>query len=275
EQARASSQRVFELLAMRSTLAEPPQPVPLKAAGAEIEFDRVEFAYNEKPVLKDISLRIAPGQLVAVVGASGSGKTSLANLLMRFYDPQHGAVRIGGVDLRDVAMQDLRSQIAVVTQESVLFNDTIRHNIALGRPGATNEEIEAAARHAHAHDFIMAKPGGYEAVVGQAGVTLSGGERQRIAIARAVLKNAPILILDEATSALDSESERAVQAALDDLMQGRTTICIAHRLSTIHKADVIVVLHEGRIVETGTHQQLLARGGTYRKLHDLQMPSRK
>jgi len=275
EQARASSQRVFELLAMRSTLAEPPKPVPLKAAGAEIEFDRVEFAYNEKPVLKDISLRIAPGQLVAVVGASGSGKTSLANLLMRFYDPQRGAVRIGGVDLRDVAMQDLRSQIAVVTQESVLFNDTIRHNIALGRPGATNEEIEAAARHAHAHDFIMAKPGGYEAVVGQAGVTLSGGERQRIAIARAVLKNAPILILDEATSALDSESERAVQAALDDLMQGRTTICIAHRLSTIHKADVIVVLHEGRIVETGTHQQLLARGGTYRKLHDLQMPSRK
>ncbi len=275
EQARASSQRVFELLAMRSTLPEPIRPVPLKAAGAEIEFDGVDFAYNEKTVLKNISLRIAPGQLVAVVGASGSGKSSLANLLMRFYDPQRGVVRIGGIDLRDVAMQDLRNQIAVVTQETVLFNDTIRHNIALGRPGATSEEIEAAARHAHAHDFIMAKPGGYEAVVGQAGVTLSGGERQRIAIARAVLKNAPILILDEATSALDSESERAVQAALDDLMQGRTTICIAHRLSTIRKADLIVVLHEGRIVETGTHQQLLARGGTYKKLHDLQMPPRK
>lgn len=270
EQARASSQRVFELLNMRSTLPEPVNPVPLKAAGAEIEFDHVDFAYNEKPVLRDINLRIAPGQLVAVVGASGSGKSSLANLLMRFYDPQRGAVRIGGVNVRDVAMKDLRDQIAVVTQETVLFNDTIKHNIALGKPGATDAEIETAARHAHAHEFIIGKPGGYEAIVGQAGVTLSGGERQRIAIARAVLKNAPILILDEATSALDSESERAVQEALDDLMRGRTTICIAHRLSTIRKADLIVVLDEGRIVETGTHQELLALNGTYRKLYELQ-----
>ncbi|MCX8107443.1 MAG: ABC transporter ATP-binding protein/permease, partial [Verrucomicrobiae bacterium] len=270
EQARASSQRVFELLNMRSALPEPPNPVPLNAAGAEIEFDHVDFAYNEKPVLRNVSLRIAPGQLVAVVGASGSGKSSLASLLMRFYDPQRGAIRIGGVDLRNVAMKDLRSQIAVVTQETVLFNDTIRRNIAMGRPGATDEEIEAAARCAHAHDFIMSKPGGYDAVVGQAGVTLSGGERQRIAIARAILKNAPILILDEATSALDSESERAVQAALDELMRGRTTICIAHRLATVRKADVILVLDEGRIVEIGTHSELLARGGVYRKLYDLQ-----
>jgi len=228
---------------------------------------------NKVLALDGVSFQLEDGQFMAVIGLSGSGKSTLANLLMRFYDPRQGAVRIGGTDLRDVSSVDLRQQIAVVTQETVLFNDTIRRNIELGRPGATDAEIRAAARHAHAHEFILAKPGGYDAVIGQSGITLSGGERQRIAIARAVLKNAPILLLDEATSALDSESERAVQAALDELMRGRTTICIAHRLSTIHKADVILVLHQGRIVERGTHHDLLALDGTYKKLHDLQMPA--
>ena len=218
-------------------------------------------------------MRIKPGQLVALVGASGSGKTTLANLLLRFYDPQRGAIRIGGVDIRDVTTRDLRNQIAVVTQETILFNDTIRRNIELGRPGATNEEIIAAARHAYAYDFIMENPNGFDAIIGEKGVTLSGGQRQRLAIARAVLKNAPILVLDEATSALDTESERAVQAALDELMKGRTTICIAHRLSTILHADVIVVLDQGRIVETGTHAELVRRGGIYQKLYELQFSS--
>ena len=177
------------------------------------------------------------------------------------------------MDIREVATRDLRNQIAVVTQETILFNDTIRRNIELGRPGATNEEIIAAARHAYAYDFIMEKPKGFDTVIGEKGVTLSGGQRQRLAIARAVLKNAPILVLDEATSALDTESERAVQAALDELMKGRTTICIAHRLSTIFHADVIVVLDQGRIVETGNHDELVRRGGIYQKLYELQFSS--
>src|SRR5208337_2162151 len=175
-----------------------------------------------------------------------------------------------GVDIREVATRDLRNQIAVVTQETILFNETIRRNIELGRPGATNEEIIAAARHAYAYDFIMEKPQGFDTVIGEKGVMLSGGQRQRIAIARAVLRNAPILVLDEATSALDTESERAVQAALDELMKGRTTLCIAHRLSTIFQADVIVVLDQGRIVETGSHAELSQRGGVYQKLYELQ-----
>jgi len=211
--------------------------------------------------------------LVALVGASGSGKTTLANLLLRFYDPAQGAVKIGGVDVRDVSTRDLRNQIAVVAQENVLFNDTIRRNIELGRLGATNDEIIAAAKHAYAYEFITQKPEGFDTVIGEKGVSLSGGQRQRLAIARAVLKNAPILILDEATSALDTESERAVQTALDELMKGRTTICIAHRLSTILHADVIVVLDQGKIIETGTHAELIARGGVYQKLYNLQFNS--
>ena len=193
--------------------------------------------------------------------------------MLRFYDPTHGVIRIGGVDLREVATSDLRSQIAVVTQENILFDDTIRRNIELGRPGATNDEIITAARHAYAEDFIMQRPEGFDAVIGEKGVMLSGGQRQRIAIARAVLRNAPILVLDEATSALDTESERAVQAALDELMKGRTTICIAHRLSTILHADLIVVLDQGRIVETGRHEELVRRGGVYQKLYELQFQS--
>ena len=269
-QSRAASARVFELLATQPTVEEPARPVPLRAAGADIQFDRVDFAYAEKPVLQDIQMTIKAGQLVALVGASGSGKTSLTNLLLRFFDPNQGAVRIGGMDIREVALRDLRGQIAVVTQESILFNDTVRNNIALGRPGASEAEIISAARNAHAHEFIMEKPQGYDTVIGEKGVTLSGGQKQRLAIARAILKNAPILVLDEATSSLDTESERAVQAALDDLMQHRTTLCIAHRLSTVQHADTIVVLDQGRIVESGTHTELLAKQGVYHKLHQFQ-----
>lgn len=273
EQARAASERVFELLATQNSISEPAQPRPLRAAGAEIRFENVEFAYGEKPVLHDFCLEVRPGQLVALVGPSGSGKTTVSNLLLRFYDPQRGAVRIGGVDLREFATRDLRNQIALVTQETVLFNDTIYNNIALGRPGATRAEIEAAAKYAYALEFILEKPQGYDTVIGEKGVALSGGQRQRLAIARAILRNAPILVLDEATSALDTESERAVQSALDQLMQGRTTLCIAHRLSTIQKADLIVVMDQGRIVETGTHAQLLERDGVYRRLYELQFDS--
>jgi subfamily B ATP-binding cassette protein MsbA len=271
-QARAASERAFTLLATQNAVPEPAQPRPLKS-GAEIQFDNVRFAYGDKVVLQDINLCIKPGQLVALVGASGAGKTTLSNLLLRFYDPQSGAVRIGGVDIREAATRDLRNQIAVVAQETILFNETIRRNIELGRPGATDEEIIAAAKHAHAHQFIMEKPGGYKAVIGEKGVLLSGGQRQRIAIARAVLKNAPILILDEATNALDTESERAVQAALDGLMKGRTTLCIAHRFSTILHADLIVVMEQGRIIETGRHDELMKRGGVYQKLYAMQFES--
>ena len=270
EQGRAASEKVFALLATASTIQEPAHPKPLRAAGAEVSFDAVDFSYGEKPVLQGINLKVKPGQLVALVGASGSGKTTVTNLLLRFYDPQHGAVRIGGTDVREFATSDLRGQIAVVTQETVLFNQSIARNIELGRPGASQAEIIEAARHANAYDFIMKKPNGFDTIVGEKGVLISGGERQRIAIARAILKDAPILLLDEATSSLDSESERAVQAALEGLMQGRTTICIAHRLSTIQKADCIVVLDGGRIVETGTHAELLQARGIYYKLHELQ-----
>jgi subfamily B ATP-binding cassette protein MsbA len=270
EQARAASSRVFELLATKSSMPEPANPKPLRAAGADVQFDNLSFAYGEKNVLTNINLTVKAGQFIALVGSTGSGKTTLTNLLLRFYDPTQGAIRIGGVDLRDVTTKDLRDQIAIVTQETILFNDTIRNNIALGRPGATEQEIIAAAKHAHAHDFIIEKPQGYDTPIGERGVTLSGGQRQRLAIARAILKDAPILVLDEATSSLDTQSERAVQEALEELMVGRTTICIAHRLSTIQKADVIVAMVEGQIVEMGPHTDLLARKGVYSNLHRLQ-----
>ena len=269
-QARAASERVFELLATENSVPEPVAPKMLHAAGAEITIENLDFNYGEKTVLRNINLSVKAGQMIALVGASGSGKTTLANLLLRFYDPAHGAIKIGGVDLREVSTRDLRNQIAVVAQENILFNDTIRRNIELGRLGATNEAIAAAAQHAHATEFILQRPEGFDAVIGEKGVSLSGGQRQRLAIARAVLKNAPILILDEATSALDTESERAVQTALDELMKGRTTFCIAHRLSTILNADVIVVLDQGKIVEQGRHEDLLQRGGVYQKLYALQ-----
>lgn len=270
EQARAASERVFELLATKSTLPEPAVPKPLQAAGADIQFDGVSFAYAEKVVLREIQLTVKAGSLVALVGASGSGKTTLTNLILRFYDPTSGRILIGKTDVREVATRDLREQIAIVTQETVLFNDTIRNNIALGRPGATDEQIVAAAKEAQAHEFIIEKPEGYDTSIGERGVTLSGGQRQRLAIARAIVKDAPILILDEATSSLDTEIERAVQDAFDRLMIGRTTICIAHRLSTVQNADLILVMEEGQIVEQGTHSELLARKGVYNNLYRLQ-----
>jgi subfamily B ATP-binding cassette protein MsbA len=268
-QAASASLRIFELLETKSTIVDPPNPVPLEAKHSDIQFESIDFDYGEKPVLRGITLTVKSGRVVALVGSSGSGKTTVTNLLLRFYDPQRGSVRIGQTDIRHVAIKDLHRQIALVTQETILFHDTIRRNIVVGRPGATDAEIETAARHANAHEFIIQKPQGYESVVGEKGMALSGGQRQRIAIARAILKDAPILVLDEATSSLDTESERIVQTALEKLMQGRTTICIAHRLSTIQRADLIVVLQEGRIVETGTHAELIQRNGTYRKLYEL------
>ncbi len=272
-QARAASERAFALLDTQNSVPEPKEPKKLNASQADIAFENVGFSYGDKPVLCDINLNIKPGQLVAFVGKTGSGKTTLANLLLRFYDPTHGAIKIGGVDLREFSTRDLRNQIAVVAQENILFDDTIHRNIELGRPGATNDEIVAAARFAKAYDFIMQRPEGFDAVIGEKGVMLSGGQRQRLAIARAVLKSAPILVLDEATSALDTEVERQVQVELDALMKGRTTFCIAHRLSTILHADLIVVLDQGRIVETGTHEELVRRGGVYQKLYELQFSS--
>ena len=269
-QSSTAVQPVFKILATAPLVQEPAQPKPLPAAGAAITFEGIHFNYGERKVLRNIHLTVRAGQMLALVGSSGAGKTTLTNLLLRFYDPQKGVIRIGGVDIRDVATRDLRQQIAVVTQETILFNDTIRNNIALGKPGATDEEIFAAARHAHAHEFILEKTQGYDTVIGEKGVHLSGGQRQRIAIARAILKNAPILILDEATNALDTESERAVQAALEELMKGRTTICIAHRLSTIQRAEVIVVLSRGEIIEMDRHEDLLKQGGHYQKLYELQ-----
>ncbi|HWD19184.1 MAG TPA: ABC transporter ATP-binding protein [Verrucomicrobiae bacterium] len=268
-QARAATQRLFELLATPNGMPDVPHPQPVQAAGAEIHFDDVSFGYDQKIVLRNIQLRVQPGQMVAIVGGTGGGKTTLTNLLLRFYDPTSGVIRIGGVDIRQAALRQLRAQIAVVTQDVILFNDTIANNIGYGRPGATRAEIEDAARHAFAHDFILEKPRGYDAVVGERGANLSGGQRQRLAIARAILRDAPILILDEATSSLDNESERIVQAALDELMKGRTTICIAHRLSTVRNADVIVAIERGEIMEMGRHDELLQHDGVYHKLYSL------
>jgi subfamily B ATP-binding cassette protein MsbA len=269
ELAKLSLDPTYELLSKQSSLPEPAHPKPLRAQAMPIRFENVNFSYGEKMVLHDINLTIKPGQMVALVGRTGSGKTSLANLLLRFYDPTAGAILIGDTDIRAVRSHDLRANIAVVTQETILFNDTIRRNIGLGRPEATPAEIEEAARHAYADGFIRDKPHGYETVVGEKGVNVSGGQRQRIAIARAILRDAPILILDEATNSLDPEAEKIVQDALEELTKNRTTICIAHRLSTIQKADLIVVLDKGRIIETGTHEQLLKARGLYCKFYEL------
>ena len=273
ERGRAALARIFSLLDTDMSLPEAPDPVRKTGFNDRVRFDHVGFRYGEGMdlTIKDASLEIPRGSLVAIVGGTGSGKTTLANLLARFYDPVSGAVTMDGVDLRQMDTGDLRNLIGVVTQETVLFNDTIAANIIYGTQGATREQVIAAAKLANAHDFITAQPEGYDRVVGEKGFALSGGERQRVAIARAILKNPPILILDEATSALDTVTERLVQDAINKLMANRTTFAIAHRLSTIRNADQILVLDHGTIIERGTHEQLYASGGTYRNLCDMQM----
>jgi subfamily B ATP-binding cassette protein MsbA len=240
-----------------------------------VEYQDVSFKYEEGWVLKNINLHIQAGEMVAFVGASGGGKTTLVNLLPRFYDVTAGRILIDGVDIRDYRVESLRAMIGIVTQQTILFNETVRDNIAYGKVGQSLEEVMKAAQAAFADGFIRNLPRGYDTVIGEQGVKLSGGERQRISIARALLKNAPILILDEATSALDSQSEHHVQAALERLMQGRTTLVIAHRLSTIEKADRIVALQKGRIAEIGTHRELLARDGIYANLYRIQFAQQK
>jgi ABC-type multidrug transport system fused ATPase/permease subunit len=245
-----------------------------RRADAHIVFERVWFSYRGGvPVLRDVSLELRPGETVALVGASGAGKSTLASLLLRFYDPTAGRITLDGQDLRRLTLRSLRERIAIVLQEPVLFAASIRENIAYGRPEATRDEIEAAACAAGAHDFIAALPDGYDTRIGERGATLSGGERQRLAIARAFVKDAPVLVLDEPTSALDAETERSLTDALERLMQARTTLIIAHRLSTIRGADRIGVLNDGVLVETGTHAELLAHSAAYAHLHALQFGS--
>ncbi len=267
----ASSTYIFEIMATKPTIQDAPDAVTFSSVRGEIEFDHVTFAYGESVnAVQDISLKIEAGRQYALVGASGAGKSTMLGLLLRFYDPQSGAILLDGRDIRTIRQASLREQIGIVTQESFLFHDTIAENIRYGRLDATRAEIEEAAKLAYAHDFIVEQPDGYDTIVGDKGSLLSGGQQQRLAIARALLKNAPILLLDEATSALDSESERMIQAALERLAQGRTVIAIAHRLSTVLKSDQIVVMDQGRIAEIGTHRQLLDESGLYRKLYEIQ-----
>jgi subfamily B ATP-binding cassette protein MsbA len=274
QQAMAASERIFEILDTHSEVPERPDAQPLERLRQAIEFRNVSFGYDgaSRTILKDISFSVRLGQAVAIVGLSGAGKTTLVNLVPRFYDVTGGCILIDGVNIRDVTLASLRSQIGIVTQETVLFDDTITNNIAYGTPGASRDEIEAAARAAHAHEFVVTLPEKYDTRIGERGQKLSGGQRQRLAIARALLKNSPILILDEATSSLDAESELLVQDALQTLMRNRTSFVIAHRLSTVRRADSIIVLERGRVAEIGRHDDLLARpGGVYAKLYSLQI----
>jgi ABC-type multidrug transport system fused ATPase/permease subunit len=268
----ASLERVDRILNAENPITDPAHPVQLSSLRGEIDYRDVSFSYDDgqTQVLHNVSLHVPAGATVAVVGQSGSGKSTLVDLLPRFYDVESGSITIDGVDLRQMAVADLRSHMGNVNQEAILFNDTIYNNITFGVDHATREQVEEAARIANAHDFIIATEDGYDTNIGDRGCRLSGGQRQRLSIARAILKNPPILILDEATSALDSESEHLVQEALDRLMKNRTTLVIAHRLSTIKSADLIAVMHEGRIAEAGTHQELLALNGLYKKLVDMQ-----
>ncbi|MEW5847835.1 MAG: ABC transporter transmembrane domain-containing protein [Myxococcota bacterium] len=262
----ASAERLFEVLDAPITIADKPDARALTRARGEVTFRDIRFRYVGDEVLRGVDLTVRAGEVVALVGPSGSGKTTLLALLPRFHDPVRGQVLLDGVDVRDYRLRDLRRQIATVTQDTVLFHATVRENIRYGRPDATDADVEAAARAAHAWEFIAALPRGLDTLLGENGVNLSGGQRQRVAIARALIRDAPILILDEATSALDTESESHVQAALNNLMKGRTTLMIAHRLSTVRRADRIVVLEAGQVVEEGGHEALLARGGTYARL---------
>ena len=282
QESMSGAERVFQVLDTKPTVVEVPAAKTLPRLRTSIHFENVSFRYggvaggNDGVVLENVDLEIPAGSLTAVVGASGAGKTTLFNLIPRFYDPASGAVKVDGMDIRECTFKSLREQIGLVTQETFLFNDTVANNIGYGKTGASLDEVIEAAQRAHAHDFIVQMPKQYETVIGESGMKLSGGQRQRLAIARAILKNPPILLLDEATSALDTESERAVQAALDDLMWGgkqkksHTMLVIAHRLSTVQHADRIIVLDKGRIVEEGTHDQLLALGQVYKRLYEMQ-----
>lgn len=272
QQSSAAAERVFSIFDTEDNVHDLPGAGELAGPIREIRYEAVSFSYGPgKPaVLDGIDFAARSGELIALVGGSGSGKTTLVNLLPRFFDPTSGHVRLDGRDLREFTLASLRRRIGLVTQETILFNDTVFNNVAYGEPGATREQVEAAAKKAHAHEFILAMPRGYDTVVAERGLLLSGGQRQRLAIARALLRNPPILILDEATSALDTESERAVQLALNEAMQGRTVFAIAHRLSTIQRADQILVLDRGRIAERGRHAELLARGGIYERLYRMQ-----
>ena len=266
----AAGERIFSIMDSQPDIMDKPDARSLPSMQREITFDHVRFSYEAEPVLNDVSLTVKAGEAVALVGESGAGKSTLLDLVPRFYDVTSGSICIDGTDIREVTQRSLREHIGIVTQQVILFDDTIRNNIAYGRPDLPIEEVISAARAAHAHDFISALPLGYDTMIGEDGIKLSGGQRQRIAIARALLKNPPILILDEATSNLDSDSEKAVQKALDKLMQGRTTLVVAHRLSTIRNVDRIYVLAKGRIVEHGAHDELLRQGGEFARLHNLQ-----
>jgi subfamily B ATP-binding cassette protein MsbA len=267
----ASADRVYEVINTINNITEKPDAREITAFTGSIVYSNVTFKYNTEEVLKNVSLTIHKGQTIALVGPSGAGKSTMADLLPRFYDTVEGDILIDGVSIRDYKIPDLRCLMGIVNQEPILFNDTIFNNIAFGASGVTIEEVETAARIANADEFIQASDDGYETVIGDRGQKLSGGQRQRLSIARAVLKNPPILILDEATSSLDTESERLVQDALAKVMKNRTSIIIAHRLSTIRNADLICVLSEGRVVETGKHDELLQQNGLYKKLHSMQM----
>jgi subfamily B ATP-binding cassette protein MsbA len=270
QQGLAATDRIYDILERESDVFEIPKPLTIKTGSHRVSFEKVFFKYDEKMVLKDVNLDVRPGEILALVGMSGGGKTSLVNLVPRFYDVSQGAIFIDQINIRDASLASLRNQIAIVTQEPILFDDTVKNNIAYGRQTASDLEIEAAAKAAYAYDFIQSFPNKFDTRIGELGTRLSGGEKQRICIARALLKDAPILILDEATSSLDSESEMWVQKALENLMKGRTTFVIAHRLSTVNKAHRIVVLVDGEIVEEGNHDSLIARQGEYYKLHQMQ-----
>ncbi|MBT8340769.1 MAG: lipid A export permease/ATP-binding protein MsbA [Desulfatitalea sp.] len=273
QQGLAAADRVYDIIEAQSDIQDPAQPQSMRKGAHDVRFEQVYFSYGDKPVLKGIDLTAGHGRTLALVGMSGGGKTTLVNLVPRFFDITSGRICIDGIDIRDYRVADLRNEIAVVTQDPILFNETVRDNIAYGNPSADDEAITAAARAAYAHEFILRFPKGYDTYIGELGSHLSGGEKQRLCIARALLKNAPILILDEATSSLDTEAEALVQKALENLMRGRTTFVIAHRLSTVAKADQILVVVDGRIVEQGTHEHLLAVKGEYAKLYAMQFAS--
>jgi subfamily B ATP-binding cassette protein MsbA len=256
-------QRLINILNVQPTVKEPANPKPLKNFRTAISFENVTFAYEDRPVIRNLDLTIPYGAKIGLAGPSGSGKSTLVNLLFRFYDPTQGTLRMDGVDLRDVTFQDLRQLMALVSQEVIIFDQTAAENIACGRPGATRAEVEAAARAAYAHEFIMQLPRKYETRLGERGVKLSGGQRQRIAIARAFIRSAPILVFDEATASLDSEAEAEVQRAIDHISENHTVISVAHRLSTLATCDQIIVLSEGRIIEQGGFEELLQAGGTF------------